>query len=348
MLFRMTTTNKKYGIALLGLGKYASEQLAPALQETKECMLAGVITGSPAKAREWADKYALDEKNVYSYDNMESIKDNPNIDIIYVVVPNALHADFVIRAAKAGKHVICEKPMATTVEDCDRMIEACTQAGVTLSIGYRLHFEPYNLEMMRLATTQHYGPVQKLIAKDGLPDAEGWRLNKQLAGGGPLMDVGIYCVQAAGYIFNQQPIAVTAQEGPKTKPNMFNDIEESVTFQLEYAGGYTASCACSYTEEMSVLRAEASNGFFELQPAFDYNGIHGHASYGPMHFEQVNQQARQMDSIVTAIKNNKPSPVPASMGRRDVVVLQQIYAAMQSGQRVLLNSPGLTPSNNEL
>ncbi len=340
----MRTPHEKYGIALLGLGKYAGGQLAPALQETKECKLAGVITGDPAKAREWKDKYALEEENVYSYQNMDAIKYNPNIDIIYVVVPNALHADFVIRAASAGKHVICEKPMATTVEDCDRMMNACARAGVSLSIGYRLHFEPYTLEMMRLATAQHYGPVQKLIARDGLASAEGWRLNRQLAGGGPLMDVGIYCVQAAGYIFNQQPIAVTAQEGPKTQPGIFNDVEESVSFQLEYAGGYTASCACSYTEEMSLLRAEASNGFFELHPAFDYNGIHGHASYGPMHFEQVNQQARQMDAIVAAIKNNKPSPVPAEMGRQDVLVLQQIYAAMQSGQRILLNTPGVAAS----
>jgi len=333
----MNKETNQYGVALLGLGKYAGGQLAPALQQTKECYLAGIVTGDPVKASAWKTKYSLDEANIYDYDNFDAIKDNPAIDIIYVAVPNALHAGFVVRAARAGKHVICEKPMATTVEDCDSMIRACREAGVSLSIGYRLHFEPYNQEMMRLASTQKYGPVQKLIAKDGLNGTDGWRLNKQLAGGGPLMDVGIYCVQAAGYIFNTQPIAVHAQAGKKTKPELFSEMEESLEFQLEYAGGYMAECSCSYVEELNYLHATASNGFFELQPAFEYTGIHGKASYGPMHYEQVVQQALQMDAIAAAIRNNQPSPVPGEMGRQDVLLLNKIYEAMESGTRILIH-----------
>src|SRR6185312_5329924 len=126
------------------------------------------VTGTPAKAGEWQQKYHIPDRNIYDYQNFDSIKDNPDIQIVYVVVPNALHADFAVRAARAGKHVICEKPMATTVADCDRMIAACRENGVTLSVGYRLHFEPYNQEMMRLASTQKYGPVQKIVARDGL------------------------------------------------------------------------------------------------------------------------------------------------------------------------------------
>src|ERR1700733_939572 len=146
----MKNDNKKLGIALVGLGKYAAEQLAPALQETRQCWLAGIVTGDPHKAAQWKRKYNLDEHSIFNYETYDNIRDNPAIDIVYVVTPNALHADFVIRAAKAGKHVICEKPMATTIEDCDRMIEACENAGVSLSVGYRLHFEPYNQQMMHL------------------------------------------------------------------------------------------------------------------------------------------------------------------------------------------------------
>jgi predicted dehydrogenase len=333
----MKDSFNKLGIALLGLGKYAGGQLAPAFEHTQHCYLAGIVSADAGKAAEWQHKYDLPSTNIYNYDNFDSIKNNPAIQIVYVVTPNALHADFVIRAAAAGKHVICEKPMATTVEDCDRMIAACKKAGVMLSIGYRLHFEPYNREMMRLGTTQKYGPVQKIIAKHGLDGAEGWRLNKQLAGGGPLMDVGIYCLQAANYTSNLKPVAVTAQEGPKTKPGIFADIEQSVSFQLEYPGGYTAECECSYEKTMDLLHAETSNGWFELQPAFAYNGIRGKIAQGEMHFEQVVQQAVEMDSIALAIKKHQSSPVPGEMGREDVTLLLTIYKAMESGQRQLVN-----------
>ncbi|MEJ7741040.1 MAG: Gfo/Idh/MocA family oxidoreductase [Chitinophagaceae bacterium] len=153
----------------------------------------------PGKIPEWKKDYDIPDSHIYNYENFDDIKDNPDIDIVYVVLPNALHAEFVVRAAKAGKHVICEKPMAVTVEECDTMIAACTDAGKMLSIGYRLHFDPHNREMVRLGNEQVFGPILKLRAENGMSDTDGWRLNKELAGGGPLMDVGIYCVQGARY-----------------------------------------------------------------------------------------------------------------------------------------------------
>jgi len=333
----MKDKNKRLGVALLGLGKYATDQLAPALQETTGCYLAGIVTGSPHKATAWKEKYDLPPQNIYSYDNFDNIRSNPDIDIVYVVTPNALHADFVIRAAKAGKHVICEKPMAVSVEEADRMIDACMGAGVSLSVGYRLHFEPYNRQMMKLAATHKYGYVQKIVAKDGVSDMDGWRLNKQLAGGGALMDLGIYCLQAANYISNKQPIAVTAEQPPATNPAKFHEVEESVYFRLEYPGGFTAECHCSYTKEMNYLRADANNGWFELEPAFGYAGIKGKTSFGKMNFDAVNQQALEMDSIAAAINKDRASPVPGEMGREDVQVLMAIYEALESGKRVLLD-----------
>src|SRR5688572_18336089 len=211
----MSKKANKLGIALVGLGKYSSGQLAPALQETEHCYLAGIVTGTPEKATQWKDQYDLSEKNIYTYANFDEIKDNPDIDIIYVVLPNALHREYVIRAAEAGKHVICEKPMALTVADCDEMIAACKNANKMLSIGYRLHFEPHNMEMMRLGRERKFGSIKKIIAEFGLADVDGWRLDKGLAGGGPLMDVGIYCVQGSRYTTGLEPLAVIAKEGPK-------------------------------------------------------------------------------------------------------------------------------------
>src|SRR4051812_4686370 len=227
-----TQSEAKLGIALVGLGRYASKQLAPALEETEHCYLAGIVTGTPAKARRWKRKYDLPEKNIYNYENFDEIADNADIKIVYVVLPNALHPEYVIRAAKAGKHVICEKPMAITVEDCDRMIEACRDAGKMLSIGYRLHFDPHNLEMMRLGKEKPFGNITSMTAENGMSDVQGWRVKKQLAGGGPLMDLGVYCVQGVRYTSGMEPVSVIAKEGMKTNQEKFKDVEQSISWEM--------------------------------------------------------------------------------------------------------------------
>ena len=329
-------SKNKLGIALVGLGKYSSGQLAPSLEQTKNCYLSGIVTGTPSKADEWMKKYDIPRKNVYDYQSFDSIKDNPDIDIIYIVLPNGLHKEYVIRAAKAGKHVICEKPMAVTPEDCDEMIQACKDAGKMLSIGYRLHFEPYNKEMMRLGKEKVYGDIKKIVADNGMAGTEGWRLDKKLAGGGPLMDVGIYCVQGAIYTKGMDPIAVTAKEEPKTKPDIFKDIEEAISWELEFPDGTIAACKTSYSENMNLLRAEAENGWFELSPSYEYSGIKGRTSKGKMDFPEVKQQALQMDDFAAAVASNRPTPVPGEMGKRDVKILQAIYKAAATGQRVTI------------
>ncbi len=230
--------NKKLGIALVGLGTYAEGQLAPALLQTEHCYLAGIVTGTPAKISIWKEKYNIPEKSIYSYENFASIKDNPDIDIVYVVLPNSMHAEYTIRAAQAGKHVICEKPMALTVEDCDKMIAACKKAGKYLSIGYRLHFDPYHLDMIRMGRQKEYGKIKKIVTEFLQPSIKGeWRLDKKYSGGGPLMDLGIYCLQGVMYITGMEPIAVTAQTFPVSDKEKFIDIEETLDWQMEMPDG---------------------------------------------------------------------------------------------------------------
>ena len=333
----MATEKQKLGIALVGLGKYSKGQLAPALRETEHCYLAGIVTGSPDKAKDWQKTYNIPAANSYSYESFDAIKDNSDIDIVYVVLPNAMHAEFVVRAARAGKHVICEKPMAVTVEECDKMIAACKEAGVMLSIGYRLHFEPYNKEMMLIGQEKRFGEIKSLEAEHGMSDTEGWRIENALAGGGALMDVGIYCVQACRYVTGLEPIAVTAKELPKTKPEKFVTVEEAITWQMEFENGLVAQCRTSYSEKQNKLRLEAESGWAELAPAYSYKGIKGKTSEGQMEHEEVNQQALQMDDFALAIKQGRPSPVPGEMGRQDVKILQAIYEAMKSGEKVQIN-----------
>jgi predicted dehydrogenase len=328
----------KLGIALVGLGNYAGGQLAPALRETEHCYLAGIVTGTPSKIDQWKSKYSIPDANVYNYQNFDSIKNNPDIDIVYVVLPNSMHAEYVTRAAQAGKHVICEKPMAMNVKECDDMMAACKKAGKMLSIGYRLHFEPYNLEMAKLGTSKTYGNIKKMTAGFGFPagDPNQWRLKKPLSGGGPLVDVGIYCIQGFCYTTGLTPIAVTAQEGPKTDPEKFKDIEQSLTWQLEMPGGIICEGKASYSDNMNYLKAEAEKGTFELTSAFNYSGQRGDTPNGAMNFPKVNQQAKQMDDFALAIKNKRPTPVPGEMGKRDVRIIAAIYEAMRTGKKVII------------
>ena len=327
----------KLGIALVGLGTYSGEELAPALLETKHCYLAGIVTGKRKKADEWKGKYKIPEENIYSYDNFDTIRENEDIDIVYIVLPNAQHAVYTIRAAKAGKHVICEKPMAVTAEECVQMIKACADAGVQLSIGYRLHFEPHNQAVMKARNNGTAGTIRKVTAGHGMDIEPGvWRLNKALAGGGPLMDVGIYCVQAAIYTVGEDPIAVTAIEGEKTDQTRFAEVEQSITWTMEFPGGAVAECETSYANVSNYLRAEGDKGWIALEPAYKYEGIKGKTDKGLLQLPQVNQQAAQMDDFALCVKEKRPSPVPGEMGLRDVKILQAIYEAARTGKKVTL------------
>lgn len=333
-------SGKKLGVALVGLGSYATRQLAPALEQSKHCHLAAVVTGTPEKARDWAAKYDLPDSCVYNYETMADIANNPAVDVVYVVTPPGLHAEHTIRAAKAGKHVICEKPMAVSVAECDAMIAACREAKVHLSIGYRLHWHPMWMECKRLARERDFGPFMRMSGGFGFHhDGRGWRVDKQLAGGGPLMDVGIYVVQGACMAAGDEaPVAVTAKEPPKQRPEVFREVEETLHFTLEWAKGATCEGMTSYQSGSNRLRADAEKGFFEIEPAYSYSNLQGRTSRGPLAPSHAHQQTVQIDGMAEAILAGVPSLAPGEMGRRDMAIIEAIYASAAKGERVSIAS----------
>ena len=186
------------GVALVGLGSYSTYQLAPGLKVAQNCRLAGVVTGTPAKAEKWAREYSLPDRSIYNYETMGEIANNPDIDIVYIVTPVGLHAEHAIKAAKTGKHVICEKPMASTVAECDAIIAACRDARVQLSMGYRLHFHPMHRELMRIVRDQEFGAFQKFNGAFGFyMGNKQWRVTKKLGGGGQLTQTAVGKAMAA-------------------------------------------------------------------------------------------------------------------------------------------------------
>lgn len=335
------TPSKKLGIALCGLGNYARGQLAPALKLTENVRLMGVVTGSREKGAQWARDHGFPEKNIYNYDTMAQLADNPEIDIVYVVTPNALHAQHTIAAAKAGKHVICEKPMALNAAECDTMIAACRAAGVRLSIGYRLHFEPNTQELKRLARDQDFGALMKMSGGNGFRmQRKVWRADRKLSGGGPLMDMGIYSVQAACMAAGDATcVAVTAKEHPKTRPEIFSDVEEGLDYTLEFSNGAKAVLVTTYAAGIGKFRAEGDRGWIALEPAHGYQGIKAVTSRGPLEVKPIaSQQALQMDDFARCVREKRESIVGGAMGRRDMRIVDAIYEAAKTGKRTAVKA----------
>jgi glucose-fructose oxidoreductase len=327
----------RLGVALVGLGYYSKDLLAPALQLTSNCYLAGIVTGTPAKAEQWKEQYKIPDKNIYNYENFNSISNNPDIDVIYIVLPPSMHAEYSIRAAQAGKHVWCEKPMAVTVSECQSMIDACNKNKVKLSIGYRMHHEPNTQQIIRFRKDLTYGPVQKVTAAAGYFDGRTnhWKQKKSL-GGGSMYDMGVYPLNAVRYSTGLEPIAVTARQST-TRPEIYKEVDETMSFDLEFPGGITAQCETSFGKGMNDLHVTCKNGWYKLSPFQSYSGINGETSDGKkLNATVPNQQARQMDDDALAILNNKPVLVPGEEGLKDIRVVEAVYRSVAAKNKVTI------------
>lgn len=324
-------------VALVGLGYYSTDLLAPALQLTKHCKLAGIVTGSPAKAAQWKEQHNIPDKNIYNYQNFDSIANNDDIDVVYVVLPPSMHAEYVIRAANAGKHVWCEKPMAVTVSECQKMIDACTKNKVTLSIGYRMQHEPNTQQIIQFRKELKYGKIKNVTAAAGYfdPRTDHWKQKKSL-GGGAMYDMGVYPLNATRYSTGLEPIAVTAKAST-TRPEIYKEVEETMVFDLEFPGGITAHCETSFGKSMNDLRVNCEKGWYELSPFQAYSGISGRTSDGmKLNATIPNQQAKQMDEDALAIINKKPLLVPGEEGLKDIKVVEAIYRSVKQNSRVTI------------
>lgn len=324
-------------VALMGLGSYAA-RVAEAMQSCKRARVAGLISGTPSKLQEWGTKFGVPEKNRYNYENFDRIKDDPDIDAVYIITPNALHRDQAIRVARAGKHVICEKPMAVNAKEGQDMVDACADAGVKLLVGYRMHFEPKTLEVIRMRKAGDFGRVSFFQGLCGfrIGDPSQWRLDKALAGGGSLMDIGIYAINGARYMVGEDPAWVTAQQ-TKTDPIKFKEgVDETIQFQLGFPSGAVASCLSTYQmNHLDRFFMTGEQGFAELQPATGYGPIQGRTHKGELVQPHAMHQTIQMDEMAgILLDGNTPVvPVDGEEGLKDLKIIDAIYAACESGGR---------------
>lgn len=332
--------NRKVGVALVGLGGYSSNQLAPALQLTQHCELRGIVTGSPEKIPQWQEKYGIKDANVYNYDNMHTLADNPDIDVVYVVTPPSLHKKYSIIGANAGKHVWCEKPMAMDEQECQDIIGACRKNKVKLTIGYRLHHEPNTKTIMELARTRPYGAIERVRTVAAYSGGEGrspddWRMRHSM-GGGALYDMGVYALNGARYATGEEPIAITAHH-EITHPDVFTEADSTTIFTLEFPSGATAEGMTSFVKSGNKLEVYCEEGEYGLEPMSTYTGVGGSTSDGRLLNKPIaNQQAAQMDNDALAIIHDREVMVPGEEGLRDIRLVQAAFESARTGKRVVL------------
>ena len=329
---------RRIGVALAGLGHYSRDLLAPALQLTRHCRLAGLVTGSPDKLPEWQGRYGIPDRNVYSYDDLHRIADDPDIDVVYIVTPNHLHKPLALVAAAAGKHVWCEKPMAMDAAEGAEMLKACRDNRVQLAIGYRMQHEPNTRRFMAMAKERPYGRIVKLRAdagwfgwRDGADGA--WRLDPA-RGGGAMYDMGVYCINAARYCTGMEPLAVQAWD-ETARRDLFKGVDETIRFRLEFPEDIVAECVTSFGRNLNTLQVDCERGWYMLSPFQGYEGNQGRASDGTVFAPQLGarprMQAEQMDQDALAILENRTPRAPGEEGLADMRVIDAAFASARAG-----------------
>ena len=342
-LFVPDPPGKKLGYAIVGLGSLAINQILPAFAKCEKSKVVAFVSGHPAKAHKLALRYGVAEKNIYNYENYDTIKDNPEVDVIYIVLPNGMHAEYTARGLEAGKHVLCEKPMANTPAECQQMIDAGKKADRKLMIAYRCQYEPYNLEAIRIARSGEMGPTQMILADAGFPigDPTQWRLNKKMAGGGSMMDIGIYALNATRYLTGEEPSEINAMSYSNPSDPRFKEVEEHINFQLRFPSGILANCTSSYGYfQQSHCRVMGTHARLEMDPFMWYSGlrmwIERDNDIDWKNLQVVDHFATEMDHMSDCVMQNKEPHTPGEEGLRDINIIQGIYEAARSQKTVKL------------
>jgi predicted dehydrogenase len=332
---------KKMGWAIVGLGSLAIYQILPAFAKCEKSKPVAFVSGHPDKANKLALRYGVNPKNIYNYQNYDSIKDNPEVDIIYIVLPNGMHAEYTIRGFQAGKNVLTEKPMACTPADCQKMIDAGRAAGKKLMVAYRCRYEPYNQEAIRMARSGELGPTQVIVADAGfnIGNPDQWRLKKDLSGGGSMMDIGIYALNASRYLSGEEPTEVNALMHTAPNDPRFKEVEENVNFQLRFPSGIIANCTSSYGySPQSHYRVVGTQGYLDMDPATWYSGLR--LKVGRKNtIEEIELPVRdhfamEMDHMSQCVMDNKEPLTPGEEGLKDISLIMAVYEAARTGKTV--------------
>ncbi|APG04300.1 oxidoreductase [Luteibacter rhizovicinus DSM 16549] len=355
---------KRVGFAIVGLGHLALEEVLPAFAQSRFARPVALVSGDGNKAQSVAAQYGIAPKALYSYDDFDRIAHNKQVEVIYIILPNSMHAEFTERAAKAGKHVLCEKPMATSVAECERMIAACRTAKVRLMIAYRSQYEPIDRAIAKMAQSGQLGALREFIAGNSQRqgDVNQWRHRKALAGGGALPDIGLYCLNAARFLSGEEPTEVMARVWSPPGDARFTEVEAAVRFTMTFPSGFAATAVSSYdSHESRFFRLQGTDAWAGMNPAFAYEGLKmqsarlmdGHDTLIEPHFPAANQFARELDHMARCVRENRIPHTPGEEGLQDHRIMEAIYQSAREGRVVTIAPPpgptrGPAPDDGEV
>jgi len=317
------------------------DEIMPAFAGCKRSEPVALVSGHRDKALKVAKAHGIAEDAIYDYESFDRIAEDKRIDIVYIVLPNSMHADFTIRALKAGKHVLCEKPMSVTLQEGVDMEQAAKEAGKKLGIAYRLHYEPMNRQVMEWCRSKRFGKIKAFTSSNCQNvEAPNIRLSGKL-GGGPVGDLGVYSINAARYVLNEEPVEVTAYACKPDEDPRFREVPESVTFAMRYPSGAAASCLCSFgTAESRQYRVLCEKGFIEMDPAFSYRGLRLRTTekeagkekaamkLTEVMIEAVNHFTKEMDGFSSAVLDDGEVITPAALGIADMRIIAAIQKSI--------------------
>jgi predicted dehydrogenase len=346
--------DRRMGYAVVGLGHLSLEEILPALSSCKKSKLAALVSGSPEKMKKVAAQYGVKAENCYSYETFDQIRNNPEVHVIYIVLPNGLHKEYVIRAAKTGKHILCEKPMANTAEECREMIAACEKAKVKLMIAYRIQYQPHNRKLREMVQSKTFGAPKLIEACNSQSSANPahWRHKKALAGGGALPDIGLYCLNTNRFVLGEEPTEVFAYQYSTPGNPLFTEVEELMSWQMRFPSGVVASCTTDYNvHESRRYRVMCEKGWLNMDKAYAYHGqkLSTAKAEGKMELQQeiglaeTDQFAVEMDHFSECVMENKRPFTPGEEGLQDHIIMEAIYQSAREGKPVKITSKITAP-----
>jgi predicted dehydrogenase len=328
-------SQKPVGFAAVGLGTI-SDIFMRACAKSQTAKITALVTGHPdTKGQKYAAMYGIPKTSIYTYETFDRIRDNPEVEAIYVGLPNSMHREYTVRGAKAGKHVLCEKPMAISSAECRTMIDACRQAKVKLMIAYRVHYEPMWKQIIEIIKSGQIGEIESFNGGYFAQQPPGaWRLTKRVGGGGALMDLGIYPLNAIRHITGEEPADFTAVVATRDHSGRFAEVEQSMAWTMKFPSGILASCGCSYGQRgPSLLTINGEKGYLTVEPAFNYDGVHLRGEVSGKQVDQLSTEKQPYQFVIEAeyfadcVRNNKEPESPGEEGLKDMLAIEAIYKA---------------------
>jgi predicted dehydrogenase len=332
--------DKRIGYAVVGMGALAQAAILPAFANSSNSRLVALVTGDREKGKRLARQFRA--KHTFHYSEFAECLQKPEVDAVYIATPPGEHEKYAVAAANAGKHVICEKPLAASVEQARSMVHACLRNDVLLMTAYRKYFEPASVRLKKMILGGDLGRIDIVhtLFSEFRPHGDNsppWLFSPQLSGGGPLTDLGVYCLNTSRWLVSEDPVSASAVSWARD-PRRYKEVEEGISFRLDFASGLILQGTAAYSAAFSsFIHVHGEKGWAELAPAFAFEEerrLSGKVAgrWFAKTYKPMDEFALELNCFSKCIQEGKKPEPDGEQGLRDMIIIEAIYRAAQSGR----------------